>query len=181
MDRFIVNLNTREIVLISAAIAILFVQEQVLTFLPNIQFTTLLIFVYSRVFKLKLTAIIITVHVLFDNLYMGSLGMPNIVIPMFLGWMIIPILLNTVFKKVSNVYILGIIGYLFGHIYGLIFVPFQAMVLDIDIRAYLIADIPFEIIMGVCNYVTIVLLFEKMYKVIHDQYRQYSSKKNKFE
>lgn len=162
--------KTREITLLAACIAILFVQEQLLTFIPNFQFTTVLIIIYSRVFKFKKTTVIIFSHVLLDNIYMGSIGMPNIVIPMFLAWMIVPICMNTILRKTDNIIILSIFGYLFGHIYGLVYVPFQAWFLNIDISKYVIADIPFEIIMGISNLLTILWLYAPLRKTIESLY-----------
>lgn len=167
------RLTTRDITLLGTAISILFVQEQLLTFIPNFQFTTVLLFVYSRVFKFKKTTIIIICHVILDNIYMGSIGMPNIVIPMFMAWMLIPIFMNTAFKKTNNPITLGIIGYLFGHIYGLMFVPFQALILGVDIKVYLIADLPFEFLMGISNLLTIIWLYPSIVKVIDNQYNVY--------
>ena len=103
--------KTNEITLLAACIAILFVQEQVLTFIPNFQFTTVLIVIYSRVFGIKKTLIIISVHVLLDNMYMGSIGMPNIVIPMLIAWTIIPLVICTIFKANNNILTLAIFGY----------------------------------------------------------------------
>lgn len=180
MDRFILRLSTKEITLIASCIAILFAQEQILTFIPNFQFSTLLIFIYSRVFGFKKTTLIIVIHVLLDNIYMGSIGMPNIVIPMLIAWMIVPIMLNTVFRKINNPLTLAIIGYFFGHLYGLTFVPFQALLLDIDIKAYLIADIPFEIVMGISNFLTIMWFITPIEKVLNDQYSIYQKETKKY-
>ena len=163
--------KTNEITILAAAVAILFVQEQVLTIIPNFQFSTVLIVIYSRVFKFRKTTLIIFVHVLLDNIYMGSLGMLNIVIPMFIAWMIIPILMNTIFRNTENIIILMIFGYFFGHIYGLVYVPFQAWLLNINIRTYIIADIPFEIIMGISNAITIMWIYQPIKNVLEQLYR----------
>lgn len=162
--------TTRDITILAACIAILFVQEQVLTFIPNFQFSTVLIVIYSRVFGFKKTVIIIFSHVLLDNIYMGSIGMPNIVIPMLIAWMIIPVAMSTILKNTNNLLVLGFCGYLFGHIYGLTFVPFQAWLLNIDVYKYLIADIPFEIIMGISNFATIVWLYNPIKKTLESLY-----------
>jgi len=169
--------KTNEITLLAACIAILFVQEQVLTFIPNFQFTTVLIVIYSRVFGIKKTLIIISVHVLLDNMYMGSIGMPNIVIPMLIAWTIIPLVICTIFKANNNILTLAIFGYIYGHIYGLVYVPFQALLLNIDIVKYIIADIPFEIIMGVSNFLTIIWIYDPLKTTLESLYRNQNSMK----
>lgn len=162
--------KTKEITLLAACIAILFVQEQLLTFIPNFQFTTVLIIIYSRVLKFRKTSVIVFAHVLLDNIYMGSIGMPNIVIPMFIAWMLVPIIMNTFLRNTENIVILAIFGYLYGHIYGLTYVPFQAWFLQIDISKYILADIPFEIIMGISNLLTIIWLYKPLKKTIEALY-----------
>ena len=44
--------RVKDITIIAAFAAILFIQEQALSFLPNIQLTVFLLVLYSKVFKL---------------------------------------------------------------------------------------------------------------------------------
>ena len=88
----------KDIVLTSILVAILFVQEQILSFLPNIQLTILLIVLFTKTVGFKKTAVIVIIHTLLDSIFMGSFSIMYF-IPMLLGWLTIPVLLKTVFVK----------------------------------------------------------------------------------
>ena len=62
--------STKDIAIISALTAILFVQEQLLTSLPGVQLSMFLIVLYSKTLGLAKSSIIVVLHVLLDNLYM---------------------------------------------------------------------------------------------------------------
>lgn len=167
------NINTREITLLAVLTAILFVQELVLSFLPNIQLTILLIMLYSRVLKTKKTLIIIFVHVLLDNLVFGF----NILffISMIIGWSIIPLTINSIFKKVENVYLLGLLSIIYAFIYVLPFLVVNVLVLKIDLYAYLIADLPFTAILAVSSFVSIIWVYNPLKEAINRFNEKYSS------
>ena len=95
------NNKIKEISLIGILAGILFVLEQALVFLPNIQLTVFLIILYSKKLGFKRSIIIIILYVLLDNLVIGSF---NIIFTpfMFIGWAIIPLTLCTVFKRIEN-------------------------------------------------------------------------------
>ena len=91
----------KDIAIIGILTSILFVQEQLLSILPNIQLTVFLLFVYAKSLKLSHSLIIIFIHVILDNLLMGSFNF--VYLPfMMIGWMAIPLLLKTLFKKVND-------------------------------------------------------------------------------
>ncbi|MDD3382146.1 MAG: hypothetical protein PHT83_01400 [Bacilli bacterium] len=167
------NINTREITLLAVLTAILFVQELVLSFLPNIQLTILLIMLYSRVLKTKKTLIIIFVHVLLDNLVFGF----NILffISMIIGWSIIPLTINSIFKKVENVYLLGLLSIIYAFIYVLPFLVVNVLILKIDLYAYLIADLPFTAILAVSSFVSIIWVYNPLKEAINRFNEKYSS------
>ena len=60
-------MNTKRLVLLAFLSIILTVQEELLTFLPNIQLTVFLLVLYSKKLKCHETLLIITLHVLLDN------------------------------------------------------------------------------------------------------------------
>ena len=90
-----------DIAIIASCISIIFVQEQILSFLPNIQLTILLLVVYSKKLGCLKTSIIVIIHSLLDCLVTGSLNLyyfPFILI----GWLIIPIIITLFFKKCES-------------------------------------------------------------------------------
>jgi energy-coupling factor transport system substrate-specific component len=155
-------MKTNEITLIAILVAILFVQEQIMNVLPNISLTTLLIVLYSKLFPLKTTTFMIIVYVILDNLVWGSLSLlytPS----MLIGWLLIPILLNNVFKHMNKPIQLACFGLVFGFLYGWIMMPASLLILDVPFIPYLLADLWFEGIMATFNFLTILWLYEPLY------------------
>jgi len=157
-------LRVKDITLIAILTAILFAQEQILSFLPNIQLTVLLIVLYSKVLGLKKTIIIVTIHTFLDNLLMGF----NIFyFPfMLIGWLIIPISLNTIFKRVNNTILLAFLGILFSFLYSWLFVFANVILLQVGFWQYLIADLYFEILLAASSFFTILWLYDPLYKLM---------------
>ena len=162
-----------DITLIAVLTAILSIQEFLLTFLPNIQFTVILIVLYSKILKIKRTLIIIFIHVIIDNLLLGSFNI--IYFPtMLIGWSLIPILLNTLFSKCNSAFSLALISVLFSFIYCWLFIIPSVLVLKVDFFVYLISDIPFELILASCSFITVYWLYEPLSKVFNNLNNKYS-------
>ena len=161
--------SVRDIVVISILTAILFVQEQVLAFLPNVQLTVFLIVLYSKTLGFKKTAIIVVLHILFDMV----LGGFNILylLPMLVGWLSIPVLLSTIFKKTDSLIVLGLIGVLCSFIYSWSFVFIEVVVMKSNFTAYLIADLPFEVILACSSFLSIIWLYQPLYILINKIYQ----------
>lgn len=157
----IMNRKTRDCAFIAILAALLYVLQIALSFLPNVQVTVLLLFIYSKVLGTKKSLIIILIHVLLINLTWSSL---NIVYTpfMFIGYAFIPICLNTIFKNVKNIYTLSLLGFLFSLIYCWCYIIPSILMTNISFVAYLIGDIYFELIMGVSSFVSILWLYERL-------------------
>ncbi|MCR5231688.1 MAG: hypothetical protein K6B64_03480, partial [Acholeplasmatales bacterium] len=65
-------ITIKELCILAFMTVILFIQEELLSFIPNFQFTFLLIAVYTKVFGFKKTSMIVLAHILLDNIFMGS-------------------------------------------------------------------------------------------------------------
>lgn len=150
-----------DLTVIAILTVVIFVQEQALSFLPNIQLTVLLFILYSRLLGTKKTLIIVLLHTFADNIYVGSLS-PFLVIPMLLAWSLIPILLNTVFKRLKSPIFLTMFAFFFGFIYGMMFIPFVSYQFGFDPLKYYLADLPFELVMGLSGAVSVAILYEPL-------------------
>lgn len=159
------KLKVKDITLISILTVILIVQEQILNFLPNISLTVFLMVLYSKKLGMFRTSIIIILYCLLDNLIMSSL---NIVYTpfMLIGWLLIPILLNAVFKKVNNVLILSLLGIVFSFLYCWINIIPAIIVLRINFVVYFMNDLMFEILLAISSFISIYLLYEPCSKTI---------------
>lgn len=160
--------DTKNLVLIALLTSILFLQEQLLSFLPNVQLTVFLFVLYSKKLGFATTSMIGLIYVLLDVITMGSssfLFMPF----MLIGWLIIPLLLNTVFKKVESYIILSLLGILFAFIYSFINIIPGMIMFDLDFITYLKGDIVYELILASSSFITILLLYKPCSKVF-DRY-----------
>lgn len=158
-------LKTKEITLIAILTTILFVQEQLLSFIPNIQLTFLLIVIYSKVLGLSKTLIIIVLHVILDTLINGSFT-PLIIVPMLIGYSMAPITLQVLFKNAKTPLFLALFGIVFACLYSISFVIINVLILDIKLLTYIVADIPFTIILAMSNFLTILWLYEPLSKLL---------------
>lgn len=154
--------KSKEIVVLALFAALLFVQEQVLTFLPNIQLTVFLLILYSKMLGMKKTLLIILIHVLLDNLVMGSMN-PLFICFMLLGWSIIPITLHIL--KVESSMKLAVLSIVFALLYSWVYIIPNVIVYEMDFMAYLMADIPFELLLAMSSFITTLWLYEPCKKV----------------
>ncbi len=154
--------------MIALSIAILFTQEQLLVFLPNVQLTVLLIILFVSVFSFKESIIMITSYVLLDSLYMGGFNLFYMV-PMMLAWYLIPVSYHTILRKTKSEHKLALFAMVFGFVYGWMFIPFNMLQLGIpNFWPYLIADLPFELIMATTGFITVLWMYKPLYKVLND-------------
>ncbi|WP_152512691.1 hypothetical protein [Haloplasma contractile] len=165
-------MSIKEITLLSLLTTILFVQEQILLFVPNVQLTVFLIVLYTRLLTFKQVSIIVFIYVLLDNLVMGSLSLMYTP-AMLIAWMLIPVFLNTILKKLESDVSLALFGFLFGIIYGLILMVGTIIVTRVPVIPYLLADLPFQAIMAFTNLLTILYLYRPLHQFLETKIRRY--------
>lgn len=154
-----------EVVLIAICTALLTSLEIALSILPNIQLTFLLIIVFSKVLKTKKTLIIIILHVIIDNLIMASFNI-FFVLVMMIGLMIIPLTLNTIFKKVTSPLGLAGLSIIYALIYSWLYIIPSVLLLKNDFRIYLIQDLPFEGLLAGSSFLSVLWLYTPLTKII---------------
>lgn len=155
-----------DVVLLSLLSAILLITDQLLVFLPNFQVTFLLIILYSKKLGITKTILIILTYVTIDNLIMGSFDF-YYVPTMMIGFSLIPITINTIFKKIDNVILLGLIGVMHAFIYSWLFIIPTVFLYQIDIINYLIMDIPYELILAASTFITVFGLYRPLIKLFN--------------
>ena len=108
----------------------------------------------------------IFVYVFLDSMYMGTMDLFYMV-PMMIGWSIIPVVHHTLLRNTNNEYILAVFALSFGFMYGWVFIPFRMFQFGIsEVWPYFIADLPFEIIMAVVGFGTVLLAFKPLKRVL---------------
>lgn len=144
--------------------AIIFIQEQLFTIVPNVQLTVFLLVLYSKKIGFIRTSIILAIHVVLDNLVIGSFS--YLYTPfMFIGWMFIPIIFCTFMKRVENPLILGIVSVLCSFFYCWVYIIPNVIFYNINLIAYLISDIMFECVLATCSFLTVLILYKPCSKV----------------
>ena len=163
--------------MIAMFIAIIFAQEEVLTGIPNVQLTVLLLMVYGAVVGPLWGTVIVFAHCFLDNVFMASL-MPNVFFPMAAGWEIV-MLFGWISKKwpLYAKTIMSVIGAL---IYCWLFVLANYLTIPgIDIHKYIIADIAFEIVLMCSSGISVALLYVPVYDIANKGYNFDKIKKEK--
>lgn len=153
------KITVRELCILAFMSVLLFVQEELLVFIPNFQFTFLLLAVYVSQFGFKKTSLIVFAHVLLDNIYMGSLT-PIVMIPMWLGYMIYIGIIWLLKNK--NIWLLTLGAILGAYIYSMLFLVTNIVFLKINVYLYWIADIPFEIMLISTIAFTMIYLYKPL-------------------
>ena len=137
MDGNKVLKSTKDIAIIAVMTAILFIQEQLLASLPGIQLTVFLLILFSKKFGLGKTLVIVVLYVTLDNLYMSSFSLmytPT----MLVGWLIIPLTLCTIFKKVESPIVLAFLSVVYSLIYSWIYVIPTMLLTNIKISVFVV-------------------------------------------
>jgi hypothetical protein len=158
------KLAIRDLTLIAVLTTILFVQEQLLSFIPNVQLTVFLIILYSKKLGFVKTSIITIIHVLLDNLFLGGINL-YFTPAMMIGWLMIPLTLCTIFKKFNSNITLAILGIIYSFIYCWIYIIPNMILFKFNFIDYLIADIIFEIVLAISSFVSTLLLYNPMSKL----------------
>ena len=151
--------------LIGVFAAILLVQKELLSFIPNVSLTVFLIVLYSKSFGKKRTLFILLVYVFLDNIIMGNMG-PLFVPFQYIGWALIPLLLCTVFKGVNDSLRLALLSVLFSFLYCWIMAVPGVIMMNVSIGAYLAADIAFELVLAASSFVSVLLLYKPCHRVL---------------
>ena len=160
-------MNVKKLCYLVVLTTILFVQEQVLTFIPSVQFTFFLIILYGATVGIGYGSIIVLIHVLLDNLYMSSFTIFTI-FPMLIGYEI-TLICGYLFKNKSE-WVIAASSALCAIIYAALFIPINVFVYNIDPIAYIIADIPFDIVLVCCNVLCVIILYKPMFKLLDDKF-----------
>lgn len=157
----------KDLTLIAIFSALIVVLELALSFLPNVQLTFLLIVLFSKALGLKKTSLIVLIYVLIDHLIMGGVTLYT---PFALAsLLIIPLTLNTIFKKVENPFVLASLGVLYSFIYSWIYALATVLIANVNILAYLTADVLFEIILACSTFISILWLYKPLYNFINNK------------
>ncbi|WP_025725220.1 hypothetical protein [Acholeplasma granularum] len=155
------TLSIRKIALLSILSAILIVQKIILGPIPFIQLVFFLIIFYTSKISFKSMFLVILIYVLVDGISTSSLNLtytPYI----FLGLILIPLTMNTIFKNIKSPLGLSLIGILHAFIYSWIFIIPMTIIYEIDILLYLYQDILYELALALSTFLTTIILYQPL-------------------
>ncbi len=151
--------NLRNLMIASVFAVLIALQEFILSGIPNVSLTFLLIVILVKIVPLEYSVISIISYVLVDNLLMGSLVI-NYIVPMLISYLILVLSASLLLRRSNNEIMIGILGFVFGIVYTLVFAVSDSIILDIDIIAYLIAGSVFTIVLSINNFITTIWLYK---------------------
>ncbi|MBN2540083.1 MAG: hypothetical protein JXB08_01010 [Bacilli bacterium] len=165
--------NIRSITLQAMLLAVLVVQEYILTGIPQVQLTVILILVYARFLSYQKLVPLVVMYVLLDNLLMGSFSLlytPT----MLIIWPLFAIFARMLRDKQDYISLLYAI--VFSFVYGWAYLPASIIVMHLDtwtkIYTYFLADLPAELIMAVNTVVTFLVFYKPMNELMTYLFRQ---------
>lgn len=99
-------------------------------------------------------------YVLLDNMFMGTLNYLYFV-PMLFAWLLLALVSRALKNK--PFYVQTILAIVFGFFYGWVYLPARMLEQGIGIFwLYLKMDLPFEIMMAISNFITVLLVYQPL-------------------
>jgi len=159
--------SIRSITLIAMLLAVLVVQEYVLTGIPQIQLTVILILVYAQFLPYQKLLPLVIAYTLLDNLLLGSFNVlytPT----MLIIWPLYAVIARSLRHKAD--YIQLIFAVIFSFVYGWSFLPASILVQHLDtwqkIWTYMKLDFIAELVMAMNTLVTFLLFYQPLMRLL---------------
>lgn len=166
-------MKVKELAMIASLTTILIVVNVLLSKFQFLNITFLLILIYAKVIGLKRISFILFFFVTITNIILGFVLLHQLIL-MFLCLFLGPLLLSTIFRKITNQLIIAIIALILSIIYILvldfsfwILFPTNLNGLYIYLTGGLIYAIPFFI----STFLSVLLLYKPLLKVLYDLYQ----------
>ena len=147
-------MKTRELVGNAFLAAILVIVQVAFSFLPNIEFVSLLIILYTLVFE-KRTVVIIYLFALLEGILYG-----------FGVWWILYLLVR-IFRKNNSLLLWAVLSGFFGLAFGMLCAVPYAVTGGIGAGiAWWVSGIPFDILHGIGNFITVLIFFRPLQYIL---------------
>ncbi len=159
-------MKVKDISTIAVCAALIFAQEYILMGVPNVQFTFALIIIFSVHFNLRKSFLIAFIYVIVDVMLFPSIY----AIPLILAISIIPLLVSLLKRFTRNHIAFSFFAFVYAFIFSWIIALFNMILMNYNtsqLVSYLIADLPFEIILAASNLVSMLLIFVPLMKILN--------------
>lgn len=150
-------MNTKHLTRTAILAVLLTVAEFILSPLPNIQITVLLIAIITINEKTSVAILSIFTYVVLDNLLWGGFSLYTV--PMFAGWVLVFLTFKT---PGHNHYLLASKGVIASILYNF---PYSML---FPFKAYWASSITFVIVMSISSFVTILWLYEPIKRRVYE-------------
>lgn len=147
--------------------AVLVVSDWALSYIPNIQVSMLLVVLLATLVPMRESLPVVTAYVIIDNLLYGGLTLYTI--PMLFSWYGVVLVATLVKKYISSSKAFAILSIPLSVWYALPFMGMSVYLYSLDPVAYILADIPFWILMALSSYFTIDLLYSPLHKMLKER------------
>jgi energy-coupling factor transport system substrate-specific component len=163
--------KTRELILFGVLGGLLSASQIALSFIPNIEIVTLLIILFSMIYKKKALYIVYVFVMVMGVVYGFGLWWIGYIIL----WPFLSILTLRIRRFIEGKYLVlaiysGIFGFLFGFFYAIPYVFFGGLNMGI---VYWISGLQFDIIHGIGNFFMMILLGEKLFDLLNKLNNRY--------
>jgi len=159
------KITIKDICLMALFTCVMFGLEEAMSFLPNIQLTVFLMILYSKTFGLGKTSIMVCLYCLLDSLFMGAIN-PIYTTFLLLGWLIIPLVTCTLFKKTENNIVLAFVAMLYAFLFSWIMIIPSCIIMKVGFWTYFVADMPFELLLALSSFLSTLLLYNVLKKLM---------------
>lgn len=153
-------MNTKDVALVGLLAAVITAAKQALSFLPNIEIVTLLFIVFTVTFGAKRA---LMVSVIFTTLQIAIYGFATWLLVYYFIWPMLIIVSALMKRKLKTEYGFAVLAGLYGLTFGLICAVFESFFYGAAYGiAYWVRGIPFDLIHGVSNFITVLLLYRPL-------------------
>ncbi len=150
-------MTSKKIALTAIYAALLIVQEQILVFIPNFSFTFILLFLFFKNNDYISSIALIITYVLGDYLLSGTFNLVYI-FGITIGIILAMFVVKTKINKIISMTI-------FSLIYTFTYLLISVVLFNYSFLPYLLADVPFTLILICSNILLLVWVYEPLQKV----------------
>lgn len=165
-------MSVKKIVFASLCACICVVSKEMLSFLPNIELVTFLLMLYSLVFPFSFSFV---VSVIFNFIEIILYGMGIWTIAYFIAWPLL-VCVTYFFRNIlsKNKDYMALTAGVFGLSFGtLCAIPYLFIGGFHAFYSYILSGLLFDVVHMTGNYIIMLVLFEPMYKLMKQIYRNY--------
>ena len=151
----------KQLIFTGLYVSIIVALELLASSLPNVSLTPLLFAVYFATQTRPL--LLIASYIVLQGL-IWSFGF--YLISMTLGWLI----LYGIVRLVKNDLAMIVASIPFAFLYGWAFMPLSVVLYGIDPIAYMVADVPYQLVMAMSNVLTFAVLYTPLKRLLEGEY-----------